>query len=72
MPAKSKSQQKVFGMALAAKRGDVPVESLRGAAKHLYKTMTEAQLAEYAQTERARLPRKLGGSPKRKRHVRSY
>jgi hypothetical protein len=71
MPAKSKSQQKVFGMALAAKRGDVPVESLRGAAKHLYKTMTEAQLAEYAQTERKRLPRKVS-SPKRKRNVRSY
>lgn len=71
MPAKSKSQQSAFGIALAAKRGEVPVESLKGAAKHLYRTMSEKQLAEYARTKSKDLPQKsLRSSQARK--IRSY
>ncbi|WP_116970681.1 DUF3008 family protein, partial [Blastomonas sp. UPD001] len=33
MPAKSKAQQKAAGAALAAKRGDAPKKSLKGASK---------------------------------------
>ena len=62
MPAKSKAQQSVFAMALAARRGDIPVESLRGAAKHLYndKTLSRADLKEYAKTRKKELPKHKG------------
>lgn len=39
-----------FGLALAARRGDLPPESLSGAAKRLYddKTLTQDALSDYA------------------------
>jgi len=55
VPAKSKSQQRAAGMALAAKRGEIPVEKLRGAAKTMFK-MTVAQLEEFAGTRYKKLP----------------
>jgi hypothetical protein len=55
MPAKSKAQQKAAGAALAAKRGEAKVSDLRGPAKDMYESMSEAQLEAYASTERSDL-----------------
>lgn len=58
MPAKSKSQQKTAGAALAAKRGETRVGDLKGAAKSMYKSMSERELEEMASVERKHLPDK--------------
>jgi hypothetical protein len=59
MPAKSKSQQSAAGMALAAKRGEIPVGSLKGAAKDMYDSMSEKQLHDFAKTPSKDLPKKV-------------
>ena len=41
MPAKSKSQQKAAGAALAAKRGDMKKSDLNGASRSMEKSMSE-------------------------------
>lgn len=56
MPARSKSQQKAAGMALAAKRGEIAASQLQGAAREMYETMTEPQLEDFARTPRKGLP----------------
>jgi hypothetical protein len=56
MPAKSKSQQKAAGAALAAKRGDQKVSDLKGASKEMYDSMSERQLDELASTKRKGKP----------------
>ena len=56
MPAKSKSQQKAAGAALAAKRGDQKVSDLKGPAKSMYQSMSEHQLEDYASTKRKGKP----------------
>lgn len=48
MPAESPEQQRAAGMALAAKRGEIPVSDLKGAAKDMYNSMSEEQLRELA------------------------
>lgn len=58
MPAKSKSQQKAAGAALAAKRGEMPKSRLKGAAKEMEQSMSESELEEYAGTDRKDLPEK--------------
>jgi hypothetical protein len=58
MPAKSKKQQMAAGAALSAKRGERPVESLKGASKQMEQSMSEKQLEEFAHTKRKNLPRK--------------
>lgn len=58
MPAKSKNQQQAAGMALAAKRGEMPKSELKGAAKDMYESMTKKELKEYAETDRKGLPEK--------------
>jgi len=58
MPARSKAQQRAAGIALAAKRGDVEVDSLKGASRSMYESMSERQLEEFAQTPRKALPDK--------------
>ncbi len=58
MPAVSKAQQKAAGAALAAKRGETKVSSLKGAAREMYKSMTKSQLEDFASTKRKRLPAK--------------
>jgi hypothetical protein len=50
MPAKSKAQQKAAGAALAAKRGETSVGSLKGASKSMYSSMNEKQLRDFAKT----------------------
>ena len=65
MPAQSKKQQMAAGAALAAKRGDAPKKSLRGASKSMAESMTEKQLEELASTgSRKKLPKRAGGAKK--------
>jgi hypothetical protein len=56
MPAKSKSQQKAAGAALAAKRGDQKVSDLKGPSKGMYKSMSERELDEMASSKREGKP----------------
>ncbi len=57
MPAKSKQQQKMMGMALAMKRHKTP---MKGHAGEVAKHMTEKQLKDYASTKRKSLPKRKG------------
>lgn len=63
MPAKSQKQQKAAGAALAAKRGEVPESSLKGAARSMARSMTEQELHDMAAAPRSELPEREG--PKR-------
>jgi len=56
MPAKSAAQQKAAGAALSAKRGETPESKLKGAAKSMEESMSEAQLEEFAHTKRKGKP----------------
>jgi hypothetical protein len=56
MPATSKAQQRAAGMALAAKRGEIAKSKLKGAAKKMAMSMSQAQLREFAKTKRKGLP----------------
>jgi hypothetical protein len=56
MPARSKAQQKAAGAALAAKRGDAPKKSLKGASKQMEESMSEKELEDMASTKRKKLP----------------
>jgi hypothetical protein len=58
MPAKSKKQQMAAGAALAAKRGQRSMSSLKGASKQMAKSMSKRQLKDFASTKRKRLPGK--------------
>lgn len=60
MPSTSKAQQKAAGAALSAKRGDTRVKDLKGASKSMYKSMSETQLEEFAETKRKGLPEHVG------------
>jgi hypothetical protein len=60
MPAVSKAQQMAAGAALSAKRGKTKVSKLKGAAREMYETMTEAELEDFASTDRKGLPDKKG------------
>ena len=51
MPAESESQRRAAGMALAAKRGDIPVSELKGAAKQMFQSMSKSQLRDFAKKE---------------------
>ena len=61
MPARSKKQQMGAGAALAAKRGERPKASLKGASREMVDSMSERQLREFASTKRRGLPRKKSG-----------
>jgi len=52
MPAQSKQQRQAAGMALAAKRGQTDPDTLKGAAKEMYKSMGKKQLREYAEKKK--------------------
>ena len=56
MPAKSKSQQKAAGAALAAKRGELPKSELKGASQQMYESMSEEELDKMASVKRSKLP----------------
>ena len=57
MPAKSKKQQMAAGAALAAKRGEAPKSSLKGASKSMAESMSAKELEELASTKRKNLPK---------------
>ena len=59
MPAKSKQQQMAAGAALAAKRGDKPKSSLKGASKSMADSMSETELENLASTKRKDLPKRV-------------
>ncbi len=46
------------GAALAAKRGDEKISSLRGVSKSMEKSLTRKELADLAKTKRKNLPKK--------------
>jgi hypothetical protein len=56
MPAESKVQGRAAGMALAAKRGEIRVSQLKGAAREMFNTMSTQQLRDFATTKGKRLP----------------
>ena len=58
MPAKSKKQQMAAGAALAAKRGDAPKSSLKGASKQMAESMSEPELKKMASAKRKKLPKR--------------
>ena len=58
MAAKSKKQQMAAGAALAAKRGDKPKSSLKGASKQMAESMSEEELKKMASTKRKKLPKR--------------
>jgi hypothetical protein len=58
MPAKSKKQQMAAGAALAAKRGEKPKSSLRGASKQMAQSMSEGELHKMASAQRKKLPKR--------------
>ena len=68
MPAGSQSQRRAAGMALAAKRGEISPKALKGAARSMYKSMTMRELEKYASGSEARLPKRVPGKKKRKKH----
>ena len=70
MPAKSENQQQAAGAALAAKRGEIPVKDLYGAAKQMYKSMTAEELEHLAKTKTKGLPKKKA-KPKKKSNPKS-
>ena len=58
MPAKSRKQQMAAGAALAAKRGETPTSSLKGASRQMAKSMSEAELKKMASAKRKTLPKR--------------
>jgi len=56
MPAKSSAQQKAAGAALSTKRGETRVGDLKGPARDMYDSMSEAQLDALASTSRKDKP----------------
>jgi hypothetical protein len=62
VPAKSKQQQKVAGAALAAKRGERPKASLKGASRQMAESMSEQELHRMASVKRKKWPTRLSRS----------
>lgn len=48
MPADSESQRKAAAMALAAKEGEIAASRLKGAAKHMFRSMSKKELRKFA------------------------
>lgn len=66
MPAKSQSQQKAAGAALAAKRSDMPKKALKGASRSMYESMSRKELDEMASTARKGKPEHVADKEKKK------
>lgn len=54
MPAESEAQRRAAGLALSAKRGNTDPKTLTGAAKQMYESMSEQQLADYTKKPKGR------------------
>jgi hypothetical protein len=59
MPAVSQQQQKIMGLALAYKRGEVPASKVSNKVKELAKSMSMKDLEKYASTKHKGLPKKV-------------
>lgn len=64
MPAKSKAQQKLFGVALSVKRGetqlsDIDDEKIRKSVSNIVDNMTEKEIEKYASVSHKNLPNKI-------------
>lgn len=59
MPSLSQQQQKLMGLALAYKRGDVPDSKVSDKIKKLASAMTKSDLEKYASTKHKGLPKKV-------------
>ena len=76
MPAKSKAQHSIMGMALAYKRGEVKAsdlpERIRNKVKQIAASMSDSQLSDYTSTKSSKLPERVGkGSQRHMRKTRS-
>lgn len=60
MPAVSQQQQKIMGLALAYKRGEVPASKVSAEVKKIAKSMSEKELEKYAGTKHKGLPTTVG------------
>ena len=58
MPAKSKAQQQAAGAAYAAKKGEIPLNALRGVSREMYQSMSEEDLKDFSSTARKGLPKR--------------
>lgn len=54
MPSKSVAQQRAAGMALAAKRGEIPLHKIKGPVRQMVKSMSEQSLKEFASHRKMR------------------
>lgn len=74
MPAESKAQRNLMGMALAYKRGKLDAASVpKGVlarVKQLAGSMSTEQLSDYASTKTERLPRHSTARPRKMRNAR--
>jgi len=52
MPAERAEQRRAAGAALAVKRGQAPASGLKGASRSMLKSMTSAELADFASSPR--------------------
>jgi uncharacterized protein (DUF1810 family) len=60
MPASSQQQQKLMGLALSYKRGNVSSSEVSSTVKKLADSMSEKDLEKYAGTSHRGLPKKVG------------
>jgi uncharacterized protein (DUF1810 family) len=60
MPASSQQQQKLMGLALSYKRGNVSSSEVSSTVKKLADSMSEKELEKYAGTSHRGLPKKVG------------
>jgi len=58
VPAVSKNQRRAAGIALAVKKGEIPMDSLQGASLQMWRSMTMEELEHYAGTKEKGLPEK--------------
>ena len=59
MPAQSQQQQKLFGLALAVKRGEVPASEVSDEVKAIVDRMSEKDIEDFAGTSHKGLPKKV-------------
>jgi|TARA_B100000085_G_scaffold85766_1_gene77391 hypothetical protein len=59
MPARSKQQQKLFGLALAVKKGDVPKSDVSKDVKDIVDKMSKKDIEDFASTKHKGLPNKI-------------
>ena len=59
--AQSKKQQKAAGIALAAKKGEIPKSKLKGSSRGMLESMNSYDLEKMASTKRKKLPTRKRG-----------